>query len=422
MSSILTMAHKGTPEEMREVIRHNDEILLHAQAPSSAPTSPSREDADIVRRRRLLAERILDFPLPEDNPSSPPEASTARRSNSHTQLRGEKRKMFELMLRASQGNIDLKVITETFQITETYANTLIKLFKKNGSLEVSQTKRGRKRIAGREQLVKVRDMMMEDNRLTDSALAEKLQNEFNLPKRPHRSTIQRMRMHHMHEIGDGQWTVKKWSTRGRDANSEANLLRREQVAVKLIGVEYKGIQPVFIDETHFEFHRQVGRAKSPAGTKAIVERSMPSVRYSAICAITKRGVEDCMLLRNQTVNADVFTAFFQNLVMKMGTRKCMFFMDNAAVHDKEKLQEIVQSKNQKLEFNAPYSPELNPIENFFGLWKSRLYGKLGNTVTEDDVFLALNEALKSIQEQEIVDIINRAMTTTSENALNHVRM
>ena len=198
------MAHKGTPEEMREVIRHNDEILLHAQAPSSAPTSPSREDADIVRRRRLLAERILDFPLPEDNPSSPPEDSTARRSNSHTQLRGEKRKMFELMLRASQGNIDIKVITETFQITETYANTLIKLFKKNGSLEVSQTKRGRKRIAGREQLVKVRDMMMEDNRLTDSALAEKLQNEFNLPKRPHRSTIQRMRMHHMHEIGDGQ--------------------------------------------------------------------------------------------------------------------------------------------------------------------------------------------------------------------------
>ena len=97
-------------------------------------------------------------------------------------------------------------------------------------------------------------------------------------------------------------------------------------------------------------------------------------------------------------------------------------MDNAAVHDKEKLQEIVQSKNQKLEFNAPYSPELNPIENFFGLWKSRLYGKLGNTVTEDDVFLALNEALESIQEQEIVDIINRAMTTTSENALNHVRM
>lgn len=422
MSSIISITRKGTPEEMREVIRHNDDILLHAQAPSSTPTSPTQEVADIVRSRRRLAERILDFSQAEDIPSSTPETPRTRRSNSHTQLRGEARKMFENMLRASRGDIDLNVVMETFEISETYAKTLIRQFKKKGSLEVSQAKRGRKRIGGNDHLLCIRNLMMEDNRLTDSALAEKLQQKFSLPKTPHRCTIQRMRMNHMHEIGEGQWTVKKWSARGRDANSQANLLRREQVAVKLIGVEFMGIQPVFIDETHFEFHRQVGRAKSPAGTKAIVERSMPTVRFSAICAISKRGVEQCILLRNQTVNADVFTAFFQNLVMKMGTRKCMFFMDNASVHDKEKLKEIVHNQNQKLEFNAPYSPELNPIENFFGLWKSRLYGNLGNSVTEDDVQHALNESLESIEEQEIVDIINRAMTTTSENALNHVRM
>ena len=56
----------------------------------------------------------------------------------------------------------------------------------------------------------------------------------------------------------------------------------------------------------------------------------------------------------------------------MGTSQCVFFMDNAPVHDKMAIDDLCAKSNQKVEYNAPYSPELNPIENFFGIWKQRV--------------------------------------------------
>ena len=58
-------------------------------------------------------------------------------------------------------------------------------------------------------------------------------------------------------------------------------------------------------------------------------------------------------------------------------------IDNAPIHKKE-IVELAEECNHAILFNAPYSPECNPIEMVFGFWKSRV-GKLVNVDIEDMV-------------------------------------
>ena len=50
---------------------------------------------------------------------------------------------------------------------------------------------------------------------------------------------------------------------------------------------------------------------------------------------------------------------------------CVFVMDNAPIH-KEEIVQIAEENNHTIIFNAPYSPECNPIEMVFGIWKHRV--------------------------------------------------
>lgn len=47
-------------------------------------------------------------------------------------------------------------------------------------------------------------------------------------------------------------------------------------------------------------------------------------------------------------------------------------IDNAAVHDKEQLMDLVQSVGARVIFLPPYSPDYNPIELVFGNVKRKL--------------------------------------------------
>ena len=49
-----------------------------------------------------------------------------------------------------------------------------------------------------------------------------------------------------------------------------------------------------------------------------------------------------------------------------------FFMDNSQIHKGVELKEFIESKGHKLHFNAPFTPEMNPIEEFFGAWKAKV--------------------------------------------------
>ena len=117
---------------------------------------------------------------------------------------------------------------------------------------------------------------------------------------------------------------------------------------------------------------------------------------SAITSITKNGFGCCHIYIKETINAQKFLAFLEDLLILHGDQQCCFFLDNAAVHRKEDVIEASARRNQAVLFNAPYSSEMNPIENFFGAWKGKIIDKITSVKTTEDLKNLVRDSFVSI--------------------------
>ena len=108
----------------------------------------------------------------------------------------------------------------------------------------------------------------------------------------------------------------------------------------------------------------------------------PSISLSCICSITDSGQRHCKLF-NSTINSEIFNAYMKELIAlyRLDNENVVFVMDNATIH-KNDIVQLAETHGCKVLFNAPYSPECNPIELVFGIWKTRVR-KLHNVDIED---------------------------------------
>ena len=51
---------------------------------------------------------------------------------------------------------------------------------------------------------------------------------------------------------------------------------------------------------------------------------------------------------------------------------CIVILDNATIHHSEEIVRLIESKGAKIIYLPPYSPDLNPIELMFGIYKQML--------------------------------------------------
>lgn len=78
--------------------------------------------------------------------------------------------------------------------------------------------------------------------------------------------------------------------------------------------------------------------------------------------LTYDGVMDSLL----------FETWFENRLLPSLPEKSVIVMDNASFHRKNKLFCLADKSGHSLIFLPPYSPELNPIENFWSWLKRHL--------------------------------------------------
>lgn len=72
---------------------------------------------------------------------------------------------------------------------------------------------------------------------------------------------------------------------------------------------------------------------------------------------------------NGTTDAPLFEFWFEQWLLPCLPEDVVIVMDNASFHSKDNLNLIAESYNRKIIFLPPYSPELNPIENFWHILK-----------------------------------------------------
>ena len=91
---------------------------------------------------------------------------------------------------------------------------------------------------------------------------------------------------------------------------------------------------------------------------------------------------------NGTTNAQLFEFWFEQCLLPCLPEDAIIVMDNASFHSKDNLYLIAEKYNLKIIFLSPYSPELNPIENFWHTLKHWLRMNIRDFDSLDDAISA----------------------------------
>lgn len=69
-------------------------------------------------------------------------------------------------------------------------------------------------------------------------------------------------------------------------------------------------------------------------------------------------------------------------------------MDNAPIHTAKEIDELITKRGHKSIYLPPYSPELNPIEQFWAIVKNKV--KRSRFEDKEDLFTRVTEACNSV--------------------------
>ena len=144
----------------------------------------------------------------------------------------------------------------------------------------------------------------------------------------------------------------------------------------------------YVDETGIDSYLYRTHCYAPKGTATIGRVSGRKYRRVGIVA-AKMGKEIFSPLQyDGTMDALLFETWFETRLMRELPPDSVIVMDNAAFHRKKQLICITKIYGHTLIFLPPYSPELNPIENFWAWLKQKLRNILQYHLSFDNALSA----------------------------------
>ena len=153
----------------------------------------------------------------------------------------------------------------------------------------------------------------------------------------------------------------------------------------------KDIDPekiAYVDESGIDecLHREYGYA--PRGEK--VMESIPGRKFQRTNIIAAQMGDQIIapMQYNGTTDAPLFEFWFEQWLLPYLPEDTVIVMDNASFHSKEHLNLIAEKYHRKIIFLPPYSPELNPIENFWHTLKHWLRMHIHHYNSLDDAISA----------------------------------
>jgi len=147
------------------------------------------------------------------------------------------------------------------------------------------------------------------------------------------------------------------------------------------------------------------RGRSPRGER-LIDKS-PHGHWKTTTLIAALGIEGvrCSTVVDGAVNADVFEAFVEQVLVPQLRPGDVVVMDNLSSHKRSRTRERIEAAGAELEYLPPYSPDLNPIEMVFSKIKGLLRSLAARTRE------ALWQAMQSVLDQ--------VTTTDAVNCFKH---
>lgn len=122
------------------------------------------------------------------------------------------------------------------------------------------------------------------------------------------------------------------------------------------------------------------RGRAPRGERLIDKTPHGHWKTSTlIAALGLEGVR-CSTVVDGAVNADIFEAFVEQVLVPELRPGDVVVMDNLSSHKRQRTRELIEVAGAELVFLPPYSPDLNPIEMIFSKVKNLLRSLACRTV------------------------------------------
>lgn len=140
---------------------------------------------------------------------------------------------------------------------------------------------------------------------------------------------------------------------------------------------------VYIDESGFEESSYRKYAWAKKGKKVYAERSGKRGVRTNLIAGKRKGKLLAPFLYETSTTSIWFNQWMQEHLFKELNPNSVLILDNAAFHNKKKINEIAEEYGHKVIFLPPYSPDFNPIEKVFAIIKKRrMYAAKETTIDE----------------------------------------
>jgi len=170
---------------------------------------------------------------------------------------------------------------------------------------------------------------------------------------------------------------------------ERNENKRKDYLGKL--KEYSIEDIVYIDESGIDHNMIQEHCWIKKGTQFIGERcGSARGRTSVIAALNHNNINAPMVY-NGTMNTAFFLAWLEQFLVPSLSKGQVVVMDNASIHKNIRVKEIIEAANCYLLYLPPYSPDLNPIENYWAVMKKYIR-KIRHKY--DDIIAAIDATLR----------------------------
>jgi len=254
-----------------------------------------------------------------------------------------------------------KTISEELDLNYNTVNTVLRLYKSNGRIVSLKRRKPKTKKISNEIEQYVKDKISDDASITLKKLKQCIQETKGVVVSI--STIDRA-------ISRFNFSFKRIVLIPMARNAPSNIEVRFAYANEFLTLDEEKI--VFLDEMGVNCCMRLSYGRSVRGTspKKLV-KSIRSKNVSVFAAITKCGILHFdVSLRPFT--GESFADSITNVLDEMerrGLSGLTFIMDNCTIHKVVSVRERITNSGNSLLFLPPYSPQLNPIEEFFSKWK-----------------------------------------------------
>lgn len=155
---------------------------------------------------------------------------------------------------------------------------------------------------------------------------------------------------------------------------------------------------VFIDETSASTNmtRRYGRA--PQGERLVCKVPHGHWKTTTFIAALRHDRVTAPLALDGPMNGVSFKAYVEQVLAPTLKSGDIVFLDNVSLHKVDGVQQAIEACGASLYYLPAYSPDLNPIEQFFGKLKAILRKTAARTVTT--LWKAIAACLKTISKSE----------------------